>query len=280
MEIGIDFKNIISYNENMAKGLADKLFFLEKIHFNPEKYYLFVDFGCADGVLIDAMYNILTEKNIAASFIGYDISETMIELAKTKFNHYTNTVRFTSSWDEVEESVKKYTNMESVLILSSVIHEVYSYAENNSDIDLFWERVLTTGFKYVCVRDMMCGKDINRKPDIELIQKINDSIGFATSLSRQRNEFSNIWGSISDNNKQLIHFLLKYRWTINWDREVHENYFPIYVDEFLRAFSDKYNISFLERFRVPFLEQCWRDTFGIEIEDYTHIKTVFELKKN
>ncbi len=280
MEIGIDFKNIISYNENMAKGLTDKLFFLEKIHFNPEKYYLFVDFGCADGVLIDAMYNILTEKNIAASFIGYDISETMIELAKTKFNHYTDMVRFTSSWDEVEESVKKYTNMESVLILSSVIHEVYSYAENNSDIDLFWERVLTTGFKYVCVRDMMCSKDINHKTDIELIQKINDLIGFATSLSRQRNEFSNIWGSISDNNKQLVHFLLKYRWTINWDREVHENYFPIYVDEFLRAFSDKYNISFLERFRVPFLEQCWRDTFGIEIEDYTHIKTVFELKKN
>ena len=283
MEIGIDFKNIISYNENMAKGLADKLFFLEKIHFNPEKYYLFVDFGCADGTLIDAMYNILNEKNIPAYFIGYDISETMIELAKTKFNHFTNTVKFTSSWNEVEEIIKKNTNMESVLILSSVIHEVYSYAENNSDIDLFWERVLSSGFKYICVRDMMCSKDINRTPSEEICNGIKERCFIGSDMSKLKRSFEKKWcgeENIYYNLKYIIHFLLKYRWTINWDREVNENYFPIYLDEFLMAFSDKYNISYFERFRVPFLEQCWKDEFNVEIEDYTHIKTVFELKKN
>lgn len=31
MEIGERFKNILAYNENMAKGMEDKLFFLNEL---------------------------------------------------------------------------------------------------------------------------------------------------------------------------------------------------------------------------------------------------------
>ena len=279
MEVGVNFKNILSYNANMAKGMEDKLFFLNQINFKKNEYYLFVDFGCADGTLIDNLYDILNKFGIQAYFIGYDISDAMIELAKTKFTHYTSSVMFTSSWNEVKEMMEKYNNMESILILSSVIHEVYSYAESQDDIDLFWHRVLDTGFKYICVRDMMVSKDINHTTDINITRFIDKNIPLFGAKRKYFDDFINHWGSINEN-KNLIHYLLKYRWTINWDRELNENYLPIYVEDFLKYFEEQYNVLYLKRFRVPFLEKCWKEDFNIEINDNTHIKTIFEIKRN
>ena len=279
MEVGINFKNILSYNENMAKGMDDKLFFLNQINFKKDGSYLFVDFGCADGALIDNLYSIFDKLGIHAYFIGYDISDTMIDLAKTKFSHFTSSVMFTSSWDEVKETMKIYSKMESILILSSVIHEVYSYAECQDDIDLFWHRILNAGFKYISVRDMMAGKDINHTPDVEIFNFIENNIPHFSDRMKYMKDFISHWGSIYQN-KNFIHYLLKYRWTINWDREVHENYFPIYIEDFLKAFEEKYSILYLKRFRVPFLEKCWKEDFNIEINDNTHIKTIFEIKRN
>lgn len=280
MEVGVNFKNLASYNENMAKGMEDKLFFIKKLNIQPNKNYLFVDFGCADGVLIDTLYGIMKNNNINAFFIGYDISETMIELAKNKFSHYpTYNVLFTSKWSDVEESINTYSNMESILILSSVIHEVYSYADSLDDIDLFWHRILNSNFKYICIRDMMCSRDINRKTKRTLWEKLDDKCSLGSTLRCQVSEFEKIWGSTHDLNKQFIHFLLKYRWTINWQREVNENYFPIDVEGFLEKMKS-YNLIYFKRFRVPYLEKCWYDDFEIKLEDYTHIKGVFENKKN
>lgn len=279
MEVGIDFKNILSYNENMAKGMTDKLFFLNKINFRKDESYLFVDFGCADGALLDSLYPIIESKGIHSYYIGYDISDSMIELAKSKFSHSTSSVLFTTSWTDVMEKVNTYSNMKSILILSSVIHEVYSYAENNNDIDEFWDRVLNGNFNYICVRDMMVSKDINHTPDIDIFQFVKNNIPHFTDRMKYYKDFIKHWGSMNEN-KNFVHYLLKYRWTINWEREVNENYFPIYLEDFLKAFSEKYNISYLERFRVPFLEKCWKDDFDIEIKDYTHIKSIFELKRD
>lgn len=91
--------------------------------------------------------------------------------------------------------------------------------------------------------------------------------------------FEFVWGKVSST-KNLLHFLLKYRWTINWDREVKENYFPISVEQLLSKFKTNFNIIYLERFKVPFLEQCWKEDFNLEIDEYTHIKAIFQLKNN
>ena len=104
----------------------------------------------------------------------------------------------------------------------------------------------------------------------------------SSGLYSYRTEFEDIYGKLFKSWKNLLHFLLKYRWTINWNREVHENYFPIYVEDFLNKFEEKYNLNYLKRFRVPFLNTCWKTDFDInenEISDNTHIKTIFELKK-
>ena len=270
-EIGKPFKSIDSYNESMRKSMKDKLFFLD---FMPIDECIFVDFGCADGSLLTALYETDLEGGFYNNYIGYDISSEMINLAKTKFNYYTDKVLFTDSWNKVKQKLNAFSG-KKVLILSSVIHEVYSYASTVGEVNDFWDKVLTSEFDYICVRDMMYSKDMDRMNPSLFARFVKNC---DPSFNKQFKEFEQIWGTLA-NNKNLIHFLLKYRWTINWDRELNENYFPIEFNDFLTNFEDKYNITYLKRFRIPFLEQCWRETFGIKIQDYTHIKAIFEIKK-
>ena len=271
-EIGKKFTDIQYYNKEMQKGMEDKLFFLDKLP--KDNNYIFVDFGCADGSMINALSNIL--QGSYNRYIGYDISETMIELAKTNYHGPVNAnVIFTNEWNEVKRNIewtKICTEYKSVLILSSVIHEVYSYAKDENDITKFWNRVLNTGFDYVVIRDMCPSDDIDRRSDIHIEDKVRNKSDISLL-----DEFENIWGLIS-NNRNMIHFLLKYRWKVNWKREVHENYFPISSNLLIQMFNDGFNVDYFERFRVPFLDKCLKEDYDIELEDYTHIKAIFTKK--
>ena len=261
MEIGKPFKSIDSYNNAMAQSIEDKLFFLEKL---PKEDYLFVDFGCADGTLINELQKLVP----GSSFVGYDPSEEMLQRARLK----TPTVKYTNDWYEVIMEIK-HSSKKSVLILSSVIHEVYSYAESEQDIVNFWSRVQHTGFDYVVVRDMIPDKSIDRESEpeeeIKILRRCNRDQLF---------EFESHFGLVS-NNQNLVHFLLKYRYTVNWDREVNENYFPIYKDEFLEKFSG-FELTYIQPFKVVFLMCCIKKDFDIWLKDDTHIKAVFKNVKS
>lgn len=285
MEIGKAFNSISSYNENMAKHMMDKLFWLKYVP--DDKPVLYVDFGCADGTMLNYLREINhNEGRLFNTYIGYDICDTMINLAKTNFNgdkgHF-ETVEFVSSWDKVKEIMDTHANKtkHKVLILSSVIHEVYSYAKSGDEVDEFWDRVLNSGFDQIMVRDMMITYDTCRPADEEDILQIRMDRKKVLS-DKQLFDFEWNWGTIKDVNT-MIHFLLKYRWKINWEREVNENYFPIFVEDFLELMvnnGSNYKIDYFEHFRIPFLENEIKKDFDIKLEDDTHIKAVFSLKKN
>ena len=277
-KLGVPFKNLSLYNASMRKGLEDKLFFLEYL---PEDNYTFVDFGCADGSVLGALCAMYPNKKGLNTYIGYDISFDMIALAKTNFSgDIDENIVFTSYWKDVQKELKK-SNNKKVLILSSVIHEVYSYGEIPKDIDIFWDRDLKTGFDYICIRDMMPSRDIVRKTPIDIYNALNQDKNYVLNEG-QLAEFEKIHGSIQSM-KQAVHFLLKYRWKVNWNREVNENYFPIYVEDLIGTLSLKkyfcdagtYKIDYLERFQVPYLMECIKNDFGITFEDFTHIKAIF-----
>lgn len=260
MEIGKPFKSIDSYNNAMSMSMEDKLFFLEKL---PKEEYLFVDFGCADGSLLQKLQEL-----VKGSFVGYDISEEMLERARQK----TPNIKYTNDWYEVIMELK-HSDKKKVLILSSVIHEVYSYAKSEQDIINFWSRVLHSGFDYIVVRDMIPDSTISRPTDpleeIKVLRRCNRDQLF---------EFESHFGSISDN-RNLVHFLLKYRYTVNWDREVNENYFPLYKEEFLTKFKG-FEPVYVESFKVVFLMACVKRDFDFWMKDNTHIKAIFKNVEN
>ena len=286
MEIGGKFKDILYYNKNMAKSMEDKMFFVNMLP--KSNSYIFVDFGCADGVMINA----LNEQYRDSYFFGYDISDSMIELAKAKAMDSEHNVEtfFTTNWVDIIKKISDINDKnhvyKTVLVLSSVIHEVYSYANGEDDINKFWRMITDSiDFDYICIRDMMYSKDMDRYcttlNDAWIYKHIHEFQYWtpckARQIAKQYADYFN--GNKSTNVKDLIQFLLKYKWVINWERELKENYFPISVEEFLEKMTANFNIKYLERFRVPYLDECFRKDFDIELEDNTHIKAIFEHKR-
>lgn len=86
-------------------------------------------------------------------------------------------------------------------------------------------------------------------------------------------EFQSIWGNIS-NNKNLVHFLMKYKWVENWAREVRENYFPITIEEFLSKVPNNYVIDYFYEFIMPRTQQGILKDFNILLKDTTHFKCI------
>ena len=247
------------YNKRMDKSFQDKMFFLDKIKDNIEAV---VDFGCADGALIRHLSELTNTK-----LVGYDSDYNMINIAKSKTNK--DNCLFKEDFGEIIE--EEIIPQESLLNISSVIHEVYSYLDSK-DIEIFWNMVLDSNFKYISIRDLCASESINRPSNIndytKLIQK---------AKPRFLSDFESVWGSVREN-RNLVHYLLKYRFLENWDREVRENYFGLSLERLLSKIPmDKYEIVYFENYILPYTASKIKEDFDIELHDNTHVKLL--LKK-
>lgn len=245
-------KNYEIYNYRMKKSLLDKMFFLDKCF---EPFENIVDFGCADGELICEMNHLLPDYN----YIGYDIDDTMLSIARSKNKECS----FYDKWQDMKIDFNK-----SLLNISSTIHEVYSYGTNESIKD-FWNKVYKSGFKYVCIRDMLISESLKENVTESQIEKIKNSK--YTNLE----SFENVWGSIKSK-KNFIHYLLKYRYLENWNREVKENYLPITVETLLETIPNNYKIIYIDHYTLPYIAYSINKDFNIEIDEKTHFKLILE----
>lgn len=256
--------NYDSYISRMNRGMLDKLFFLDKVDVD-----VFVDFGSADGELIYQMNSILSNETRKFTFIGYDIDSEMVHRGNARFIDMDN-VSFTSNWNDVKLKMESVSGKKAV-ILSSIIHEIYHYLDING-IDTFWNNIYNSGFDYIIIRDMIPSKTIDRDSNVNDVVKVYRKFFNTKALM----DFESIWGRI-DNNKNLIHFLLKYKYVEpNWNREVNENYLPLYKERLLSIIPTTYNVRYMEHFALPYIfDMVKRDT-GIEIRDNTHLKLILE----
>lgn len=242
-----------TYTTEMRKSLIDKIYFMDKL---DNSINTIIDYGCADGMLIDFLSNIFPE----FKFIGYDISPQMIEAAKDRCAAKPN-VFFTSDFPADFDPATTSVN------LSSLIHEVYSYGTTES-IEEFWRRINCSGFKYITIRDMCLDQSAHRMSQKEDILKVK---WFCSK--QQIDEFEAEHGSLSDN-YNLIHFLMKYRYKANWEREVKENYLPLTVEELISRFSPFYELIYFDHYTLPFLVRKVKEDMNITLKDYTHIKMI------
>lgn len=177
---------------------------------------------------------------------------------------------FFSDWEYVVNYLKAIKSDKIALVCNSVIHEVYSYGTDET-IAEFWERVNDPIFRWISIRDMMITDDPTPKftaTDVEAVRAFSD----ASCLKK----FESIWGPI-DQKENFVHWLLKYRYKVNWTREVRENYLPI---RFLDLDKVKAEHIYFDRFTLDFLRRKVKEDFGINLKEETHFKAIFERRKN
>lgn len=248
------------YNSSMQKSVNDKLFFIRK----ADDYDYAVDFGCADGELLRRMHAIKPNLKL----IGYDNNSDMVEIASRRMPF----IEFTDSLDEVKKMIR---GKDALLNLSSVIHEVYSYSDE-SEIPSFWKFVFGSGFKYVAIRDMMYSNSALKPSPEEDVDRIEN---WAKENDRmwQLDDYADIWHSDLSDYKDMMHFILKYRYVENWEREVRENYFPISYEKLKSIVSScGYSIKFENRYILPFIFKKTQEDFGITLEEDTHVKILLK----
>lgn len=248
----VAIKNYEVYTERMSKTISDKLFFLEHLDLSIDTI---VDFGCADGSL-----GLELAKHSSLHYIGYDIDKTMLDKANNN-----------GIWDtyyNFQELLKNIDTSRSVLVLSSVIHEVYSYG-NEYDVKVFWNRVFNSGFKQIAIRDMAL---IDRKL-MDMKPNPKDALIITDYIVNTYNEYIPL-----NNFADYSQLLLKYWYKENWDRESKENYFPISLDEVIgKVFNSKYRIDFMYNFSIPYVINKIYSDLGIVYSENTHYKLVLTL---
>lgn len=259
MPFDTNIPDLTGYNAQMEKSMIDKLFFLDKTDAT-----LFVDFGCADGALIEQASKLFPNYY----FVGYDISQEMLDLAQKRLFQTVwqgAHIYLTSNWDKL---VKNITG-KSALILSSVLHEIYSYL-NPDEIESFWDKVWNSGFDYIIIRDMMVSESTSRQSDPLAVAMIKQRFN-----KQKIKQWESQWGSLHDN-WSLVHFLLTYRYDANWEREYRENYLPNSLETFLTMIPKTYSPTFFDHFTLTHLRNCVKKDFGLQLQDRTHLKLILE----
>lgn len=245
------------YNLGMKKSIRDKLFWEGLI---DDHVAGICDFGCADGQLLKMVHADFPEWQL----YGIDNDPKMVDLA-----------------EQTNPGLKCYPSLEDarfigginkILNVTSVIHEVYSYC-SDEEIDQFWRYLFEMNFRYVAIRDFMPSHNMNGVTDINDYHKL-----LSNASPQQIRDFESVWGSLRDR-KNMIHFLMKYRYTVNWSREVRENYFPITIEDLFSKIPKDYEIVYFNHFILPFTREVVRKDFDIELKENTHIKLLLKIKE-
>ena len=245
--------DVNTYNSKMIKGIDDKLFFTDIVN----DYTQVVDFGCANGALLGKLFKM--NENIGLT--GYDISKRMLSIARLE----NPEAAYFSDWDDIT------VEPNSLLNLSSVIHEVYAYS-TVEEIRMFWKTVFNSGFKYISIRDMFVSETLEEKyVDTPIVKKIRSNADWTLASFERMN------GSIGVM-KYLVHYLLKYTYTDNWERENKENYLPISSEDIIRIIPDRYEVIHVDHFTLPVLQSNVMKTFGFDLQEKTHMKIILKRK--
>jgi hypothetical protein len=246
-----DVINISRYTIDMSRSLDEKLFFLPSI-----KSRSFVDYGCANGIIGAE----LLSRRPGITYRGFDLSRKMVKQGRRQHP----TLQFFNHWDELITDLDPSEH--PTLILSSIIHEVYSYSTPR-EIYKFWQRVLSFRWSNVIIRDMIPYDVLNRNVSISA-----DVVRTARP-NWMIDSFESRWGSI-DIERNLVHLLLKYRYEQDWARELDEDYIPINEDQLMNIVGSNFQVVYYRRNTPRFLTQMALKDVGVLWPANVHLSLI------
>ena len=260
------------YLKLMTRSFYDKAWFLKNL---PSDVETIVDFGGGTGEFAEFCAKITGDR---VHYVVIDNDPQFLNIAKQRI-----WLDAFSSLTEAKKA-KSFNPKTTLLVLSSVIHEVYAYA----DVKAFWKEVKTCKFKYIAVRDMTYDFDsVNGDAggflaDDETLMKI--VVRIRSQLQKicpkqlkdfEAQEIDDEEGGLENqlivntkdrtyNPKNLLHLLFKYRYKENWEREVKENYLPLQTWELEQLLYDLgYTLS-TKVTNVKFLIDTWLKELDLE----------------
>lgn len=256
----MDITNLDTYNARMSSSIEDKMWFWEKVKHTTDSI---VDYGCADASLLSR----INEEHPYQTLIGYDASDDMLVRAKEKTKN--TSICFV-------ESIFEPKMKETCLVLSSVVHEIYSY-QSEEDADFELGMLFDLGAKYIAIRDMGV-RDVCRNVEtpVEVLKQIYAHDGFEKVASFEKHQ-----GRIS-NWANCIHYLLKAPYDENWIREVEENYIPFTMNEVLDQYGVnspvKYDVVYFEAYTLPYVRERLVRDYNLDLRAPTHYKLLLECR--
>lgn len=259
-----NINNLNTYCTEMSKSIEDKLWFVQflktfnKID-NPIHVY---DYGCANGELLQHLAPIFPD----IEFIGIDINEDMLEIAYND-NIYPNITYMPP------KNIWCDSTVTNIVIISSLFHELISYNTFKETYNIIMKNINPD---YIFFRDMMVNESTKRYALFDDILKLYPSNHTKVLYNVNIN---NLFSYDNRNvlQQELIHFLLKYRFKENWNREVQENYLPVYLEDLHNYFPD-FNIIYQKHYILPFIKEQVKKDFNIDLMDKTHVNIIFKNK--
>lgn len=241
--------NYSVYEEDLDKSLKDKLFFEDKIDLHNK---IIIDFGCAHGALI----NELAPKYPDSTFIGIDHDNALLYKA-ANLNINNKNVKVYSLLNDIDEDLD---NSEVVMVLSSVCHEI-------GDFQYELQYFIDDYCDYIVVRDMYFNNSYYEKQiPFEMLLPI-----IKNSDQVRLVEFITKYNGINTL-RQAYHWLLKYRYSENWEHELNEDYFSTKWDMF-----EEYTIIYDYRYTHKFTKEQVKKDFGIDLKLPTHREMILKV---
>lgn len=251
-----NINDLAIYNERMRKSLYTKLWFIDK-YLNWDSIDTIIDFGCADGSMIEALRFFFPTKKI----VGIDINEDMRELTKNKTG--------CKVYESFEELEKEVALDRAFLVLSSVIHEVFTYCGDEAV-----KALVDTAYKCkaVALREMVKLHAYDESDCLARMETRYKIInGSDAGLLSRLNEHESVWGRIDnvgiESANSFRKWLLSMNYIENWNRELHENYLPYTKDEYLRMFRKAgFKSMRVELKTSEYIRKSLKDMFSYDID--------------
>lgn len=268
--------NLEIYNYRMDKSIEDKLWFIDKV----EEIDIFVDFGCGAGTLLKELYKIYGKTK---KYIGYDNNLDMLCIARN--NCKNTTIIFGHFFDQIKKYIdQNYPGEKVCLIMSSVLHEIYSYCSEDEILKIWKDIENKLNPDYIVIRDMTWGFNENYEARYSLQEHQNkffidcDKILLLANKKQIRDFEKAIGRRFLRSIKDITHFLLKYKYVENWDREVQENYLSYEVMDIVSELSNKYKLTYYKFYCLPYLHEQFMKDFDIDFIGNTHYNLLLERK--
>lgn len=245
------------YLARLAAGLHDKLRVAR--YLSPDAGRV-LDVGCADGALTLA----LAAAYPAVQFTGIDLDPDFIVQAQAHARQAAlPNVDFRRSY--LRDLLAEPARFDYV-IFASVLHEFWTYGEGSSSVlkALADAHELLQPGGTTIIRDMMLEAYADHATlHVAAIRaKVAASVHAPTLAA-----FEAYWGAATTL-ATINHFLLKYRYHENWERELPEHYLPMTHEQYLQIFALLgMRVQTHALYLLPFLRERWQAEFALDADE-------------